>query len=88
MGLNTTAQQGHECILQLLLHHGASLVQKNVYGKQLFSKASLNGHQNIIHMLLEGGADANCTNACGNSALHYVVFYGREETVQTLQPLH
>ncbi|XP_038899859.1 E3 ubiquitin-protein ligase XBAT33-like [Benincasa hispida] len=46
--------------------------------------AAAKGHNEIISLLLENGADVNSRNYCGQTAVMQACRYGRWEVVQTL----
>ncbi|KAJ7112592.1 hypothetical protein C8R44DRAFT_985049 [Mycena epipterygia] len=49
-----------------------------------FHAAARSGHTNIVHLLLEKGADVNAANALHESALHGASVGGHTETVRVL----
>ena len=46
--------------------------------------AACNGHDEVVHFLLERGADANAQNEQGTSALHMAAYNGHSAVLATL----
>ncbi|OPB36500.1 hypothetical protein A0O28_0055790 [Trichoderma guizhouense] len=71
--------------MKLLIDHGAEINQQDDFHRQtpLF-RACYRGKKNAVKWLLENGADAECANGLGTSALEIAVWNDREGIVKLL----
>jgi len=74
--LHLASMLGHTAVVAFLVKH-ADLDVKTVYGKTPLLLACAYGHENVVRILLECGADVNAVeNIMGNTALHYACQQG------------
>ncbi|KAF7365667.1 Ankyrin repeat protein [Mycena venus] len=71
--------QGHNTTFQLLLENGADTTTNN--GGTVLQLASKHGRTEIVHLLLEKGADINAMDEENCSALQLASLHGRLKTV-------
>ena len=55
--LYSAAQEGHLCVVKLLVNKGADLKQATVYGDTPLDQAALEGHQDVVDYLVSKGAE-------------------------------
>lgn len=79
--LMTAAANGNARLVETLLILRANILKNNKYGESALALAALNGHQEIVRILVEAGARIN---ASGWGALHYAVFNGQADIVRYL----
>ncbi|XP_062592175.1 ankyrin repeat and SAM domain-containing protein 6-like [Saccostrea cucullata] len=83
--LQTTAANGHDHIVRLLLMRGAALNKTNNYGWTPLMHASRNGHANVVATLLQQRqADINAITGLGASALTFAARGGHIQVVRQL----
>jgi ankyrin repeat protein len=80
------AEQGDEKAVKLLLQQGANVDAQNSKGWTPLIFAGLAGNKNIVHALIEKGADVNrkSTTETGSTALCFAVEGGSLEAVKDL----
>ena len=67
---------GYPEIVTLLIHHGANLDAKTMYGDTPLIRAAFMNHSEIIDILLRAGANANAVRCDQSSALVYAARHG------------
>lgn len=77
----TAAANGNARLVEALLKLRANILKNNKYGESALALAALNGHQEVVSLLVESGARIN---ASGWGALHYAVFSGHADIVRFL----
>ncbi|XP_058085924.1 E3 ubiquitin-protein ligase XBAT33-like [Magnolia sinica] len=84
--LVSAARDGDLVEARMLLHFNPSLARYSTFGalNSPLHFASAKGHNEIVSLLLENGADVNTRNYCGQTALMQACRYGHWEVVQTL----
>lgn len=71
------AKNGYTEIIDLLLKHNVHVIDiRNTYDKPPLMIASKEGHQDIVKLLIDNGANVNTTDICGRNALMLSAFYG------------
>jgi ankyrin repeat protein len=71
--------------MPLLLDNGANIEAKNTEGKTPLIRALSRGHENIVFMFLDAGADINARNKInGSTSLHKTASYGHTAVIQLL----
>jgi ankyrin repeat protein len=84
-GLHVTAMLGLLNLSQILLSRPkCSINTKDSQGRTPLSWASGNGHQAVVHLLIEAGADLNAQKLEGMTALHEASKNGHEAVVRRL----
>ena len=61
------ARNGHTPIVEYLLHHGASIDAKGVFGGTALHWSAINGHQSTVELLVSRGASLSIRDARFNS---------------------
>jgi hypothetical protein len=79
--LMTAAANGNVRLVESLLRLRANILKNNKYGESALALAALNGHQEVVRILVDAGARIN---APGWGALHYAVFNGQAAIVRYL----
>ena len=79
--LMTAASNGNVPLVEFLLRMRANLRKNNRFGESALALAALNGHDDVVRILVEAGAQINSS---GWGALHYAVFNGHAEIVRYL----
>ncbi|OGM41663.1 ankyrin repeat domain protein [Aspergillus bombycis] len=88
--LHSAAGQGHRDTVQLLLTKGAHPNKHGgLFGYPIVAAAAAAKHDSrksadIVHMLLQAGAEISCRDRTGRSALHYSAAVGSAESVTIL----
>ncbi|KAL5727634.1 RING-type E3 ubiquitin transferase [Ranunculus cassubicifolius] len=84
--LVSAARDGDLVEAKMLLEFNPSLAKYSTFGglNSPLHFASARGHNEIVALLLENGADVNSRNYCGQTALMHACRYGHWEVVQTL----
>ncbi len=59
-------------------------MRKNKYGKNALHLESLNGHKEVVELLINKGIDVNDRNKGGRNALHLASLRGHKEVVELL----
>jgi len=67
--------------VESLLDRGVPINVRDKYGNTILSIGCQNGHKRILKLALRRGADINCTNHRGNTALHFCFKYGFHTTL-------
>lgn len=70
--------------LRHFLAEGENIEARNSLGEAALYRASLDGHENIVRMLLDHGADVNARGGHHRTALHAATHGGHMSTVVTL----
>jgi uncharacterized protein len=79
--LMTAAANGNVRLVESLLRLRANILKNNKYGESALALAALNGHKEVVRILVDAGARIN---ASGWGALHYAVFNGHADIVRYL----
>ncbi len=79
------AEHGDRDGVEIYLRAGMKADSPNGDGSTALMGASLNGHDDIVELLLKFQADPYTTNKSGYSALAYASIHGRPETLQALK---
>lgn len=58
----TAAVTGNADVANTLLRHGTDIDKRDKDGKTALMMAVINGHENLVKLLLENGADIKITN--------------------------
>uniref|UniRef100_A0A1D1Z1Z4 RING-type E3 ubiquitin transferase n=1 Tax=Anthurium amnicola TaxID=1678845 RepID=A0A1D1Z1Z4_9ARAE len=84
--LVSAARDGDLVEARMLLHFNHGLARYSTFGglNSPLHFAAAKGHNEIVMLLLENGADVNSRNYCGQTALMQACRYGHWEVVQTL----
>eukprot|EP00256_Glycine_max_P052494 XP_014618843.1 E3 ubiquitin-protein ligase XBAT33 isoform X1 [Glycine max] len=84
--LVSAARDGDLVEAQMLLNCNPCLAKYSTFGglNSPLHFAAAKGHNEIVALLLENGADVNSRNYCGQTALMQACRYGHWEVVQTL----
>ncbi|PIA49560.1 hypothetical protein AQUCO_01300388v1 [Aquilegia coerulea] len=84
--LVSAARDGDLVEAKMLLEFNPSLAKYSTFGglNSPLHFASARGHNEIVALLLENGADVNSRNYCGQTSLMHACRYGHWEVVQTL----
>ncbi|XP_068315681.1 E3 ubiquitin-protein ligase XBAT33-like isoform X1 [Pyrus communis] len=84
--LVSAARDGDVVEAKMLLDCNPCLAKYSTFGglNSPLHFAAAKGHNEIVSLLLENGADANSRNYCGQTALMQACRYGHWEVVQTL----
>ncbi|XP_026409309.1 E3 ubiquitin-protein ligase XBAT33-like [Papaver somniferum] len=84
--LVSAARDGDLVEARMLLEFNPGLAKYSTFGglNSPLHFAAARGHNEIIALLLEKGADVNSRNYCGQTALMHACRYGHWEVVQTL----
>ncbi|GMH09008.1 hypothetical protein Nepgr_010848 [Nepenthes gracilis] len=84
--LVSAARDGDLVEAKMLLDYNPCLAKYSTFGglNSPLHFAAAKGHNEIVALLLENGADVNCRNYCGQTALMQACRYGHWEVVQTL----
>ncbi|XP_020093555.1 probable E3 ubiquitin-protein ligase XBOS33 [Ananas comosus] len=84
--LVSAARDGDVVEARMLLEFNPSLARYSTFGglNSPLHFASAKGHNEIVMLLLENGADVNSRNYCGQTALMHACRYGHWEVLQTL----
>lgn len=75
------AREGRTATVEALLQRGVPLDQRNPAGDSALMLAVLGGHDDVVRVLLKGGAKVNHE---GWAPLHYAAFEGRESILDAL----
>lgn len=79
------AASGNVDAVQTGLERGAEVGQRNDDGADLLTVAAIFGHDGVVALLLEAGAEVNARNPQnGATALHAAAFLGHADVVRTL----
>lgn len=79
--LMTAAANGNVHLVETILRLRANILINNKYGESALALAALNGHKEVVCILVDAGARIN---ASGWGALHYAVFNGQADIVRYL----
>lgn len=79
--LMTAAANANAPLVAALLRFHANPLKMNRYGESALALAALNGHLEVVRILVEGGSTFS---APGWGALHYAVFNGHVDVVRYL----
>ncbi|KAJ8626424.1 hypothetical protein MRB53_019731 [Persea americana] len=84
--LVSAARDGDLIEARMLLEFNPCLARYSTFGglNSPLHFAAAKGHNEIVMLLLENGADVNSRNYCGQTALMHACRYGHWEVVQTL----
>ncbi|KAI4340870.1 hypothetical protein MLD38_025668 [Melastoma candidum] len=84
--LVSAARDGDLVEAKMLLEFNPCLARYSTFGglNSPLHFASVKGHNEIVSLLLENGADVNSRNYCGQASLMQACRYGHWEVVQTL----
>ncbi|XP_068634243.1 E3 ubiquitin-protein ligase XBAT33-like [Aristolochia californica] len=84
--LVSAARDGDLVEARMLLEFNPCLAKYSTFGglNSPLHFAAAKGHNEIVSLLLENGADVNSRNYCGQTALMHACRYGHWEVVQTL----
>lgn len=84
--LHTAAYIGSTAMIELLLHHGASISSVDAQGQTALHLCASSGVKICLAMLLDHGGDdmIDLQDNGGNTALHHATFHGRLECVRLL----
>ncbi|EPS70570.1 hypothetical protein M569_04191, partial [Genlisea aurea] len=84
--LVSAARDGDFVEAKMLLEYNPCLAKYSTFGglNSPLHFAASKGHNEIVALLLENGADVNSRNYCGQTALMQACRYGHWEVVQTL----
>ncbi|XP_058104821.1 E3 ubiquitin-protein ligase XBAT33-like [Magnolia sinica] len=84
--LVSAARDGDLVEARMLLEFNPCLARYSTFGglNSPLHFAAAKGHNEIVSLLLENGADVNSRNYCGQTALMHACRYGHWEVVQTL----
>ncbi|KAF6154496.1 hypothetical protein GIB67_028388 [Kingdonia uniflora] len=84
--LVSAARDGDLIEAKMLLEFNPGLAKYSTFGSlnSPLHFASARGHNEIVTLLIENGADVNSRNYCGQTALMHACRYGHWEVVQTL----
>ncbi|KAJ5802598.1 ankyrin repeat-containing domain protein [Penicillium pulvis] len=83
--LHIAAQAGHEQIVQALLQHNATDINKaDSDGRTALIHAVVENNQSIVCLLLGRSARIGASDCDGRSALHWAVLYRRIEILEVL----
>ncbi|MCP4550039.1 MAG: hypothetical protein GY835_26570 [bacterium] len=77
--LHMAAARSDTAMVELLLEHGASALQRSIRGRSPLHSACYAGSMEIVERLLEHGADIEARDNYGNTCLHYSIYGGHEE---------
>lgn len=82
--LSCAAAQGHDMIVQYLLNNGASTAggyHKSCLKVTPLLLAAMNGHTNVVKILLQHDVEINLRNSCGRNFLCEAIINGHQSTV-------
>lgn len=83
--LHIAAQGGHEQIVQALLQHNTTDINKvDSDGRTALIHAVVENNMSVVLLLLEKGARMGASDCDGRSALHWAVLYRRVEILDVL----
>ncbi|KAJ5527601.1 ankyrin repeat-containing domain protein [Penicillium frequentans] len=83
--LHIAAQAGHEQIVQALLQHDTTDINKaDSDGRTALIHAVVENNQSVVYLLLGRGARIGASDCDGRSALHWAVLYHRIEILEVL----
>jgi len=88
--LHIAAYKGYKEIVATLLDYARSInylwvnAEENVFNDTPLHKASINGHADIVELLLKHGAHVDATSWYGSTPLHYAAYNGHANVVKLL----
>jgi len=88
--LHIAAYKGYKEIVATLLDYARFRIlfwineKENVFNDTPLHKASINGHADVVELLLKHGADADATSSNGSTPLHYAAYNGHANIVKLL----
>ena len=85
--LYAAAQSGNVEQLKMLISRGGPNVNNPCHANQDWTPAIIaarNGHNTVLQILIEHGADVRVTNARGFTPLHIAAEFGQEDCLETL----
>lgn len=83
--LHVACQRGFTDLAELLIHHGARVDAKTLYGHTPLHLAAMEGQDKVVSMLIGKGADINAKNHKGNTPLYYAQLRNRVKICDILK---
>ena len=82
--LRLAAERGNVDIIRRVFSSFMVDVNFMTEGIELLHTAAFQGHQDVVHLLLDRGAQPNMANQIGETPLHHAAIQGHKDVVQLL----